>query len=257
MKKHPIKAIFVSAGALAGLVTCGGPQSPSDTAAAPAAYPIVEIAPTDFALVPCANVSSEAFCAILAAGGKRIVIGAPAGIGDGRVPGEETLPDAVLLTSLHPLDIEGVDELRNRTWSAGRRVPLKVAGGLGTGDFVESLNSAYTFPDAKAFLDMPGDSRDFAAMPIEAVEIRSGDIAFDTGDLVIKAREAGNGRIAFLATYDGDDVLLVPCGGRLEDSLADAETIWIMACASDAEVLGADMKWPSDEAIFVGGMDEE
>ncbi|MEM6900686.1 MAG: hypothetical protein AAF583_13040 [Pseudomonadota bacterium] len=257
MKKHPIKAIFVSAGALAGLVTCGGPQSPSDTAAAPAANPIVEIAPTDFALVPCANVSPQVFCAILAAGGKRIVIGAPAGIGDGRVPGEETLPDAVLLPSLHPLDIEGVDELRNRTWAAGRRTPLKVAGGLGTSDFAESLNTAYTFPDARAFLDRPGDSRDFSAMPIEAMEIRSGDIAFDTGDLVITAREAGNGRIAFLAAYDDDDVLLVPCGGRVEDSLVDAETIWIVACASDADILGADIEWPTNEAIFVSGVNEE
>jgi len=210
----------------------------------------ISIAPSDFALVPCAGVSPDAFCTILAAGGKRVLIGAPAGIGDGRVDGETVLPDIVLLPSLDPRGIEGLDEVRNRTWRAGRRSRLVVAGGLGTEDLVQGLNDAYALPDATAFLEVPAEGRDFASMLLAAREIGPGDIAFDTGDLVVASRDAGRGQLAYLATYGAREVLIAPCGSDIDrfDEIDGADMI--VGCANGERGDDPDVHWPLDRPVF-------
>ncbi|MEM7661010.1 MAG: hypothetical protein AAF292_02075 [Pseudomonadota bacterium] len=236
---------------LFGLAACGNDTSSVDD---PVGAEPPRIAPTDFVIAPCNGPASDAFCAIVAAGGKRVIIGAPSGIRDGRIAGEMTLPDAVLLPSLHPSNVEGLDELRNHTWTAGRRSPLKVIGPLGTSEFADSLNTAYTFPDAMVFLDTPNDDRDFAAMPIAGRDVGLGDAAFDTGDLVVTSHHAGNGRIAFLAKYDNRAALILPCQADPQSvDILDDSGLTIMACSGIDYGVAADIFWPTTELIYLNG----
>ncbi|MEO0882384.1 MAG: hypothetical protein AAFY34_06590 [Pseudomonadota bacterium] len=239
------------------LVACGGqtPEGDSEPRTTPPLATI--IAPRDFALAPCDGAPSEALCVILAAGGKRVLIGAPAGVGDGRLPGEDVFPDAVLLPSLHPRNIEGLDELRYQTWAGGRTAPLSVTGPAGTADFIDGLNTAYTLPDAVAFLDTSADNRDFAAMPLRATDVRSGDTAFDTGDLVLTANAAGRGHMAFRATYGGQSILIIPCGANIRDLGPALDNATIVTCTQDADSLNADMTWPLQTPVFLNRPDPE
>ena len=78
------------------------------------------IAPADFAIVPCSE-DAETPCLLVLAGGKRLLFGAPAGV-SGSLPATDLAHlDGVFLFSLLPQDVEGLDEVRNAGWRAGRR----------------------------------------------------------------------------------------------------------------------------------------
>lgn len=195
----------------------------------PQPEPVAPIAPGDFLVAPCAGVAPEAVCLIIAAGGKRVLIGAPAGIGAGLTHGDKTPPDRILLFSLYASQIEGLDELRNRAWASGQRTPLTVAAGRGIDDLVEGLNAAYTVSDALAYVDgTRAGGFNVAAMEARALDI--GDIAFDTGDLTITALRGGPERYAYLVTYQGTSIVVADCGARAQD----VET------------------WPDDLAGYIG-----
>ena len=81
------------------------------------------------------------------------MFGAPAGAGRQAEPDDLAGLEALFLFSVHPLDIEGVDEIRNRGWRAGRAEALAVAGPEGTGALVDGLNAAYEQPDAISFIE--------------------------------------------------------------------------------------------------------
>lgn len=236
---------------LLALVACGGSAGDQHIAEQIATGSIEMIEPMDFAIAPCSGPPPDTFCAVIAAGGKRVLIGAPSGIGDGRLPGDRVLPDAILLPSLHPSDIEGLTELRYQTWSSGRATPLVVSGPVGTEEFVEGLNAAYALPDAVAFLDISGDRRDFSAMPFSPGDVRPGKVSFDTGDFIISAQDAGNGRLAFVAVYNGLSLLLLPCDGNLERITGVSEATRIVACRESSEKDASFTPWPADEIIFL------
>lgn len=175
------------------------------------------IAPADFVVAPCARAIDDGEpCLIVAAGGKRVLIGAPAGVGDGRLAGETLLPDAVLLFSLHAKQIEGLDEVRSRVWNGQRRRPLTVAATMGIERVVGGLDAAYILPDALAYAE--GEHRGgFDVTPLQARAVGAGDTAFDTGDLRIVALVGGPERLAFLVSYEDQLVLLAGCGARAGD----------------------------------------
>ena len=116
IRRNYLGGWLLSAAAALIVSACGqAPDTQSDNGvkSAPSADAVVPIAPTDFVIAPCAGVTEEAKCAIIAAGGKRVLIGAPAGIGEGMIAGDVTSPDSVILLSLQARAVEGLDELRN------------------------------------------------------------------------------------------------------------------------------------------------
>lgn len=191
-------------------------------------YP--EIAPTDFVLAPCQSVKAEADCVLLAAGGKRVLIGAPAGIGPGKIAGDDIPPDGIILRSLHAETVEGLDEVRNRAWVSGRRAPLIVSGGEGIDQVVSALNQAYLTSDALAYLEGRRKGG-FDQEALVADTLSSGDVAFDTGDLLITAYAGGPSRFALLIEYDGYKLMLAGCDARREDVLTWPDADAYIGCA--------------------------
>ncbi|MEM9667802.1 MAG: hypothetical protein AAF950_02680 [Pseudomonadota bacterium] len=237
------------------VAACGEPAASKFDSAPLEEDAIKDIAPSDFAIAPCDGVAADAFCAILAAGGKRVLIGAPSGVADGRIKGDAILPDAVLLPSLHPSAIGGLDELRYETWRAGRNGLLPVVGGIGAGDLVDGMNAAYRVPDAMAFLAEGQDRQGFDTIPLTAKTISAGDLAFDTGDLTIEARRVGPDLFGFSVKYDDQIVLILPCDAALPTSI-DGDTI-IIACDDVVGTLIPDILWPADAIVFISRDDAE
>lgn len=198
--------------ALCLMTSCGG-ETAQETAArdAPKVQQQEPIAPDDFVFVPCAGVKPEALCVIVAAGGKRVLIGAPAGIGAGQIPGDAILPDGVILPSLAAKSIEGLDEVRNAAWRSGRRGPLPVSGVRGVEQFVAALNEAYVASDALAYLE-GAHKGGFDTQAMIARPVVSGTLAFDTGDLQIMALAGPAGELALLVAYHDQHILLAGCG---------------------------------------------
>ena len=206
------------------------------------------LSPTDFAFLPCPAQTGRAACSLLAAGGKRVLIGAPAGIGQGTALGDGTLPDIVLVPDLSASAIEGLDEVRNATWRAGRREKLIIAGGEGIGDVVDGLNAAYTLPDARAFLDN-GDGRDFESTLLVARTVSNGDIAFDTGDLVVTVMRGRGNVFGFMVRYLDIEVLVQPCGtDRPVDSDLEAFDHLIL-CGEAGQLPENARVWPLDHRL--------
>ncbi|MCF6328587.1 MAG: hypothetical protein L3J02_02145, partial [Henriciella sp.] len=127
--------------AIVMLASCGGPEE-----ANPETRP--RISPEDFALVPCGPARADRPCVLAVAGGKRILFGAPAGVSKTLADADLRQLDAVMLFSLHAVDIEGLDEVRNASWRAGRSEPLLVVGPEGTLGMIEGLNAAFEQADA-------------------------------------------------------------------------------------------------------------
>ena len=232
---------------------CGGDGQGRNPADHHAALPAQErpIAPDEFVFVPCAGVAPESGCLIIAAGGKRVLVGAPAGIGAGRIAGETLMPDGVILTLLEARQIEGLDEVRNAVWLSGRRAGLTVSGDAGVGRFVAALNEAYEISDALAYVD--GERRGgFSGQAMVANVVENGGLAFDTGDLQIKLLGGVTGELALLVSYNKRVILLAGCG----DILAGDPRNWPIADAYigcetpnyPAEWLGA---WPLSARVYV------
>jgi len=195
------------------LAACGGapePAAPTPEAARP------DIQPTQFALLPCPMRGDEQLqCLLLAAGGKRYLLGAPEGALE--VMGAENIAylDGVLLFSLAPEQIEGLDRVRNETWKAGRMEPLYVAGPEGLTEFAEALDAAYQFPDAIAFeRSRPEGGFDASLLsPKELGRAADGTAVVDTGDLIVRAFEAPGGQYVFHMSYGGRMATAALCGG--------------------------------------------
>ena len=108
----------------------------------------LSIAPRDFVLLPCGPARSDQPCALVAAGGKRVLFGAPAGVAATLSEADLRQLDSVVLFSLRATDIEGVDEIRNESWRAGRATPLLTIGPRGVLVLVDGLNTAFEQADA-------------------------------------------------------------------------------------------------------------
>ncbi|HPE47450.1 MAG TPA: hypothetical protein PLR76_03605 [Hyphomonas sp.] len=238
--------------AMGTLAACGGHGgAPPDTSRITA----TDIRPTDFVLLPCPVSTAEAPCIIIAAGGKRVLAGAPAGLRAvlGTVPGEAANLDAVLLFSLQAQDIEGLDEVRNVTWTAGREGPLPVAGPSGTRDMLAALNKMYELSDAEIFVNTPPRGG-FDAAPLGLLP-GEGDAktrVFDTGDLVITKIETAGGRAGYWIDYGGLRAVIQPCG--MDQAVRFAESAgFVVSCDGGAAA------WPFSEPQYLlqGREDED
>lgn len=204
-----------------------------------------DIRPQDFAIVPCGVVGSATPCALAIAGGKRVLFGSPAGIGSGLPADDLGQLDAVMLLSLRASDIEGLDEVRNESWRAGRRAPLLVAGPDGTSDMINALNLAFESADALRIVEEGMPPGGFDAALLEALDIEGVErwqSVFDTGDFKIDAREGREGYVDYVLNYQ-IQVGVSACLTQ-PDSGLEGYVEWV-GCGAD------DLAWPLTHTRFI------
>lgn len=177
------------------LAACGGSESVGTSNEV--------IAPQDFALLPCGLSAAERPCALAVAGGKRLLFGGASGIGETLSDADLRQLDAVFLFSLRAIDIEGLDEIRNHSWQAGRARPLPVYGPVGTDRVISGLNLAYEQADALRIVDEGIPPGGFDAAILIAGEPASPDLMFDTGDVQVQKSLRSDQSLIFDIVYQG------------------------------------------------------
>lgn len=220
-----------------------------------------DIAPPDFVLLPCSAGTRRA-CTIVLAGGKTLMFGAPAGAGQQARAEDLSNLEALFLFSMHPEDIEGVDEVRNRGWREGRRAPLPLTGPDGTAALVEGLNLAFEQPDAISFVEDGAPRGGFAAALLSlGTDVTGPALVYDSGDLKVRAWPGGGSALGYRIEYrDIDevwhDVVLAPCaisarpdapsGKGTPPHLSPPDLL--VTCAQ--EPAGGDYSWPLEKPVF-------
>ena len=220
------------------LAACAAPSNVDGPA-------LVEIEPRDFVLLPCGVSYADRPCLLAVAGGKRILFGAPAGaITELR---EEDLRqlDAVIVLSLRAGDLEGLDEIRNESWRAGRDAPLLVIGPSGIELVSDALNKAFEQADALRIVAEGFPPGGYDAAVLVARPYSRDSIVFNTGDVVIEA--TGHG---YRMAYNNQAVAdLQACGTEIGEQEAGAEGVKLVSvvCAT-ADGTHA---WPVAEPIII------
>ncbi len=215
----------------------------------------VQISPQDFVLLPCSG-DDDAPCALVMAGGKRLLFGAPAGI-SARLDRADILAiDAVFLFSLRYEDVEGLDEVRDRGWRSGRMDQLVVSGPEGVNGLLDGLNLAYEQSDALSFVEegAPAGGFDAALLTLGAA-VTGEKLIFDTGDLKVRAIGSGTRRVTYRIGYldvseTWHDVVLQPCNGpQLGEAsyLVDPVNSHRIGCGESEE----ELHFPLTEPYFV------
>lgn len=223
--------------ALLGLPACGAPSGAEDWRA-------LDIAAQDFVLLPCGTGDADTGCALVVAGGKRVLIGAPAGSGQAMRETDLRQLDAVIIFSLRSRDIEGLDEVRNRSWQAGRTDPLLTIGPPGIEQVIGALNLAFEQGDALYVVEQGRPSGGYDAAILSAQPVSADQVVFNTGDLKISRRADG-----FRVDYEhGPSAWLFPCPrAQTSAPVQDAETAVIIGC--QGEVSG--LTWPLMAPVFM------
>ena len=195
-----------------------GPEVPGRKGAAEeVTVPQRDVKPADFAIESCSGPGTN-ICLFARAGGKRLLFGAPAGVGN-RIAGKELARlDGLFLYSLRSEDIEGLDEVRNISWQAGRPGPLSVSGPAGLSSVIDGLNRAYEISDALIFIEDGAPAGGFDAALLEtAHEVMEDTVVFYTGDLKVEVTTGMNDRLSYRVDYrDVDEtwhtLVIQPCG---------------------------------------------
>lgn len=228
---------------LAGLViaACGGPAAPL-----PPPEPTPRnIASTDFALLPCAPVTTPNPCVLVMAGGKRVLFGTPAGVVQGMSSEHLRNLDAVMLFSLRGEDLEGLDDVRNASWRAGHESPLRVSGPAGTSEVLSAINKAYEVSDAFTFVEQspPGGFNAAMLQPLPGEKDTKARV-FNTGDLIVTHLVNDKDRVGYWIDYNGIRLVLEPCGMTQASQFAEERRLAV-GCP------GADLTWPVSDLVFV------
>lgn len=221
--------------ALLLVASCSG--APDDAARS-------DIKPQDFALVPCGVSDQNRPCALAIAGGKRVLIGAPAGVGETLIAEDLRLLDAVILFSLRADDIEGLDEIRNNSWHAGRAEPLIVVGPEATNSMVAALNLTFEQSDALRVVEEGIPPGGYDAAVLDGRESMEADVpAFDTGDFRVFRQDDS----IFLSYLGEHGVALDSCRlDRPSEWVERSEEIDLRIGCRNTEVA-----WPLDAIHFV------
>ena len=190
------------------------------------------IAPQDFAILPCGLSKVEHPCALIIAGGKRLLFGGGGVLQD--TISDENLRqlDAVFLFSLRAVDLEGLDEIRNRSWQAGRARPLPVYGPVGTDRVVSGLNLAYEQADALRIVDEGIPPGGFDAAILVAGEETASEMIFDTGDLQVQHTRRADQSLRFDIFYQGQP------------------TVRLQKCQDGDCMINDELSWPLQQTHF-------
>lgn len=205
------------------------------------------IAPADFALTGCGD--EPGACVLISAGGKLVLAGAPAGVSFSLSESQILKLDIVLLRGLAADEIQGLDELRHGGWVAGRQGPLKIAGPEGVNLVARGVNTAFQASDALEYAASAPRGGYGAALlaPVEPPE-NLGSV-LDTGDLKVTAYSGGAFQQAYVVSYDGLRLLVMPCAGPAPES-AGADRI--LACSADQAPKSGELRWPGPgETVFI------
>lgn len=200
----------------------------------------IQISSSDFVFLPCGYDTNEGQCVVVSAGGKKILIGAPTGAAGSLSDQDLMSLDLVILISLRPSDLEGLDSIRNASWLAGRKAPLRVAGPEGADIVIDALNDMYEQSDALAYVEQ-GAAGGFDAALL--VPVKADGQILDTGDLIVFAEEDFDGRVHAAIRYESWVTEIYPCGS--EPMVEPSEESFVLACE------GFDANWPIHEAVFI------
>ncbi|MEM7638127.1 MAG: hypothetical protein AAF269_03605 [Pseudomonadota bacterium] len=223
-----------------GLAACGGTDGETD-------WRSVDVRPDDFAFLPC-DVDDERPCTLVIAGGKRLLFGAPAGVARALRSEDLRQLDGVILFSLTAPDLEGLDEVRNLSWHAGRREPLLVIGPPGIEEIATALNKAFEQSDALYVVEHGIPPGGYDAAVLVSRSTRGNERVFDTGDLSVTGSSSGF-RIDYRVNGAERVAWLRVCGAPDELLLIDptVERVITVACQGDV----SDFTWPVTAPIFV------
>lgn len=228
---------------LLSLLMCGVFGACTDSQPEPE-QTLMVIAPQDFVLMPCGPARADRPCALVIAGGKRVLFGAPAGVSATLSPEDLRQLDAVIVFSLRAPDIEGLDEVRNASWQAGRDAPLLTIGPRGVLDTVAALNKAYEQADALRIVEQgipPGGYDAAILLGRDAVGVAT---VFDTGD--VRIEPAGKG---YRVHYNREAVLdLQPCGAGDAGALDLIDESYVRVGCEGA---ASDLVWPVQQPRFI------
>lgn len=196
------------------------------------------IEPHQFVLIPCGPITGDHPCTLASIGGKRILFGAPAGVTSALSSEDLKLLDAVMLFSLRAGDTNGLAEVRNQSWEAGRDAPLLVVGPTGVDAFVAGINQAYEMADALRVVEDGIPAGGYDAALLRTNSGGQGSTVFNTGDVVVERSSAGYSIIYVETTR----VWLSSCKGE-----ATPDVDYSVLCELDS---GADV-WPLERPVFV------
>ena len=202
------------------------------------------ISPQDFALVPCGSEQAERPCALAIAGGKRILFGAPAGAAASMLKDDLQHLDAVIVFSLRAADIEGLDEVRNESWRAGRDQPLLTIGPRGILEVVDGLNKAFEQADALRIVEEGIPRGGYDAAVLTGRDAVPSQTVFDTGDVQVVRLTDG-----YQMSYNGAAAaVLLPCSdGPDGPSTIFGDVEARVLCEGTAP----DLSWPLRATHFV------
>lgn len=228
MPRSGVPAILFSVILLVILSACGSGQG-TDQAVTPD-----DIRSADFALLPCDASTEVAPCLLVVAGGKRVLFGTPPGLRAAFEGRTLASLDAVLLFSLQGADLEGLDEVRNAGWTAGREAPLAVGGPSGTRDVIAALNRAFELSDAQIFVETsPKGGFGAALLGVLPGEGDAKAEIFNTGDLIVTKVETADGRTGYWVDYGGQRAVLQPCGMDIATRFNERDA-FTLACGEAA-----------------------
>lgn len=204
----------------------------------------IDVRPDQFALLPCAR-SIERPCTLAIAGGKRILFGTPAGVAQSMRGEDLRQLDAVMVFSLAAQDLEGLDEVRNASWHAGRSEPLRVIGPLGLEEVVTALNKAYEQADALYVVQNGIPVGGYDAAILTALTASSEQKVLDTGDLSVTRIRSG-----FHIEYTARGAaMLLDCRSAPRDPMQSDEASTVLTIGCDAEA--NDAVWPMSKPIMI------
>ncbi|MEL7033255.1 MAG: hypothetical protein AAGL97_11850 [Pseudomonadota bacterium] len=222
------------------LTACGGAPATTDGRD-------VSVRPDQFALLPC-DPKITIPCTLVVAGGKRILFGAPAGVANSLSPDDLKQLDAVAIFSLTALDLQGLDEVRNLSWHAGRSEPLPVIGPAGIEDVVAALNKAFEQADALHVVEHGIPVGGYDAAILTARTAAQDARVFDTGDLTVARSQSGY-RIDYRSNDRTQVVWLKVCDAPAKVPLTEASDARVISVACEGE--GTDHAWPIRVPVFV------
>lgn len=204
------------AASICTLISCGA-QNAQPTKDRPRPEPIEAVVnPSDFALIGCRGAEPDDSCVVVAAGGKRVLIGTPIGAIERFSEDELINFDAVLVFSLREDDISGLSLYRNKSWRGGRLEPATVYGPRGIDKVVSGINLTYEASDAQTYLEAPPPGGFNAALLLADEYDGSRAVAFDTGDLTIIAQPSRSSDLMYRISYNGQLVLLRRCRDKTQ-----------------------------------------
>ena len=248
----------------------GGNQPSLDSALATYATELQELysatqrdAPIDRLLaIPCPSGN----CILVRAGGRDFLINAGQGADESLLELGALSPklDAVLLTELDRVNIDGLAAVRDRSLEQGRKSPLPVFGPAGVESVGTAINAMLEASDAERALKFGNGLLPFKEAPIRAQRIApdiEGQTVFDSGVVRITAypstTEGGQDALAYRIDYEDGSLIISGCGMNSDSLDGLSQTLDAQTWAWISPVRSQDLLEKRSEIALRFRMDRE